>query len=122
MLMRSTQAASPHSQMRSRDWVLRSNVSARPSIRSFTSRKTASFNPMRSSRELISSARLLLGDVLFFFDDDIAVLSRDHMSDSRISLLVAGDGEEVVRMRPDLRIFGQSQTQHLRAGRERALA
>jgi hypothetical protein len=43
------------------------------------------------------------------------------MSDSCICLLVAGDSEEVVRMRAGVRIFGHGQAQDLRAGRDGAL-
>src|SRR4051812_22615887 len=50
MWIRCTQAASPHSQIRSSGWLPRSKVSASDSIRSLTSRKTASLRPIRSSR------------------------------------------------------------------------
>src|SRR5215471_19003148 len=52
--MRATHDASPHSQIRSSGSELRSKAVATSWMRSFTSRKTASFMPMRSSRLMAS--------------------------------------------------------------------
>src|SRR6266498_5526028 len=85
IVMRSTQVGSPHSQTRSSGWLSRPKSPARSLIRSFTSRKTASFSPMRSSRSLrLSTLRSIflprvelfnyLRGAALFLDDDIAFL------------------------------------------------
>src|SRR6266540_6909625 len=103
MLIRSTQSAFPHSQTRSSGSAFRSNVSARSSIRSLTSRKTASLSPIRSSRAPIrrlASLRLFSLDVDVLLDDDVTIPARDDPSERPLGVLVPGHGEEVPRIRP----------------------
>src|SRR5947209_17694264 len=92
MLMRSRHEASPHSQTRSRGCDVSAKPSARPSIRSFTSRNTASFRPIRSSR--LAIGRSLEG----LFYDDVFTPARDNLTDRLFSLLMSHRGHEMLRI------------------------
>src|SRR5439155_25359299 len=109
------------SQTRSRGSFLSSKVSARSSIRSLTSRKTASFSPIRSSRELIE-ATLPFGGCRALFDEHVAVLVSHDSADRGFGVLVPGCGEEVRRVRPYSGVLGNRHPHDLNAIRPWALA
>src|SRR5215204_6920233 len=121
MLILSTHSARPHSQRRSSCSSCRSNDSATCWMRSFTSRKTASLSPMRSSRVVIKPhSRLGRGDVLL--DDHVAVLALDDGPKRALGVRVVGDHEEVRVVRAHLRILRGRQRHELGAIFTRTLA
>src|SRR5690242_798022 len=87
MWIRCTHEASPHSQIRSSGMEPRSNFSASVSMRSLTSRKTASLRLMRSSRV-----------VKGLLHDHIVVSARDDPADGFLGLLVADGCHVMVRV------------------------
>src|SRR6266576_2300970 len=112
MWMRSTHDASPHSQMKSSGSEARSNVSASVSMRSLTSRKTASFRPMRASRPSIG----------IFLDDHVSIVTGHDLCSRFLGLLMADSGDEVSRMVPDLCVLRTCQLDNLHAVLDRTLA
>src|SRR4051812_42668500 len=113
--MRSRQDASPHSQTRSSGCDASPKPEARSSIRSFTSLKTASFRPMRSSRLPIE---LSLGRLL---DHDVAISAHDHLADGLLGHLVADGGHEPRRVLAHGGVLVGSQVDDLHALLERTL-
>src|SRR2546423_5051810 len=115
MVMRSRHDASPHSHTRSSGCVVRAKPSARSSILSFTSRNTASFRPMRSSRLIeLNSGGLL--------DHDVSVSSRDDFRDGLLRLLVSDRGHEPVWVLAQHGVLSGCQVEDLHATLDRALA
>src|SRR6266511_848987 len=112
MLIRSTHEPSPHSQIRSSGCDLRSNASARSSIRSLTSRNTASFSPIRVSRSLIPG----------YFSTTTYPSRRATTAYGLLSLLVTDRGHEVAGLSPYRGVLRACQAHDLAAPRLRALA
>src|SRR5436309_7361817 len=113
--MRWRQDPSPHSQTRSSGCDTSPKPSARSSIRSFTSRNTASFRPMRSSRLPIEPS---LGRLL---DHDVAVPARDHLADGLLGHLVADGSHEPRRVLAHGGVLAGSQVDDLHALLDRTL-